>query len=55
MTAQIEVSRLGPDGWLILQHVGADCLDNLATLERCGKLDAAALEAVRLEYRRGAP
>ncbi len=48
-------SRLGPDGWLILQDVSSDCLSNLITLEQNGKLNAAALEIVRLVYRqRGA-
>jgi hypothetical protein len=47
-------SKLGPDGWSILQHVSQDSLDKLVTLERRGKLDAAALEAARLECRRGA-
>jgi hypothetical protein len=46
--------RLGRDGWQILQHVGDDRVADLVDLERRGKLDATALEAVRLEYRRGA-
>ena len=47
-------TRLGKDGWLILGGVSSESLNNLTELAQRGKLDAAALEAVRLEYLRGA-
>ena len=46
--------RLGQDGWLILGGVSSESLSNLTKLAQRGKLDAAALEAVRLEYLQGA-
>jgi hypothetical protein len=48
-------TRLGADGWSILQHVGDERVAGLVDLERRGKLDDAALVALQFAYQhRGA-
>jgi hypothetical protein len=46
-------SRLGPDGWEILQHVTDQDLQELTALERRGELDDAMLVMVRNHGRNG--
>jgi hypothetical protein len=47
-------SRIGPDGWEVLQGISDAELQSITAAERAGNLDDEMLETLRLQIRRGA-